>query len=108
MLQLRALDIPIPQGIISYAEALRTDASQRLRARMGVASVNVLYRRPDRPWLLQQYMHQHDDDLDFLPRSLAFIDFWRRELHGRLEAVEIETSAPGAGYRAAGFFRSLN
>ncbi|MSP88495.1 MAG: Usg family protein [Alphaproteobacteria bacterium] len=52
----------------------------------------ILYRMPDHPGVLQAYVWQ---DLDLAPRFPAltrFLDFWSRNLDGKLHSVKVASS----------------
>ncbi len=54
-----------------------------------LTTAEILYHLPDHPALLQTYVWQ---DLDLAPRYPAlskFLDFWDRELEGKLHSVRI-------------------
>ncbi len=54
-------------------------------------TAEILYHLPDHPDLLQAYIWQ---DLDIAPRYPAlhkFLEFWRRELDGKLHSVRVAT-----------------
>ena len=54
-----------------------------------LTTAEILYRLPDHPALLQTYVWQ---DLDLAPRYPAlkkFLDFWQRELEGKLHSVRV-------------------
>ena len=59
----------------------------------------ILYRFPDYPSLLQTYIWQEYDLPPSYPRLKAFLDFWQRELDGRLFAVRIGRCHEDAGSR---------
>jgi uncharacterized protein Usg len=64
----------------------------RQMAGYGLTTAQLLYRRPDRPWLLQIYVRQ---DYDLWPRFPAlerFLAFWQRELEGPLHSVTVAHS----------------
>jgi uncharacterized protein Usg len=100
--------IQVPKGLIAYAAALETDRQLRLQARMGISTMRLFYWRPDRPLLLQEYVQQFNDDLDFLACSLAFVDFWQKNLKGELKEVEVDTHGLAVGVRAAAFIGCLH
>ncbi len=63
-----------------------------------LTTAEILYRLPDHPGLLQTYVWQ---DLDLAPRFPAlrrFLDFWHRELDGKLHSVKV---ANGGAIRPA-------
>ena len=54
-----------------------------------LTTAEILYRLPDHPALLQTYVWQ---ELDLAPRYPAlqkFLDFWERELEGKLHSVRV-------------------
>jgi uncharacterized protein Usg len=54
-----------------------------------LTTAEIVYRLPDYPALLQTYVWQ---DLDLAPRYPAlqkFLDFWERELEGKLHSVRV-------------------
>jgi uncharacterized protein Usg len=57
----------------------------------GLTTAEILYRRPDRQWLLQTYVWQ---DYDLFPDFPAkdFLAFWQQELDGPLFAVTVAHS----------------
>ena len=71
-----------------------------------LTTAEILYRLPDHPALLQTYIWQ---DLDLAPRYPAlakFLDFWNRELEGKLHSVRIASAkliTPGALRHTAEF-----
>jgi uncharacterized protein Usg len=100
--------IKVPRGLIAYATALKTDRQLRLQARMGISTMRLFYWRPDRPLLIQEYVRQLDDDLEFLACSLSFINFWQKNLAGELKEVELDTHGQAVGVRAAAFIGCLH
>ena len=57
-----------------------------------LTTAEILYRLPDHPALLQTYVWQ---DLDLAPRYPAlqkFLDFWQRELEGKLHSVRVASA----------------
>ena len=55
----------------------------------GLTTANILYRRPDHPWLLQTYVWQDYDQAPRFPALHSFLEFWRRKLDGPLHSVRI-------------------
>jgi len=54
-----------------------------------LTTAEILYRLPDHPEILQTYIWQ---DLDLAPRYPVlrkFLDFWDRELDGKLHSVRV-------------------
>ena len=58
----------------------------------GLTTANILYRRPDHPWLLQSYVWQEYDLCPEFPVLLRFLDFWQRSLEGALYSVTVAHS----------------
>jgi uncharacterized protein Usg len=57
-----------------------------------LTTAEILYHIPDHPTVLQSYIWQ---DLDIAPQYPAlrrFLDFWQREIEGRLHSVRVGTS----------------
>lgn len=75
-----------------------------------LTTAEILYHLPDHPGILQSYIWQ---DLDIAPRFPVlrnFLDFWHRELDGRLHSVRVATASISrpASYRHSGAYFSLN
>ena len=54
-----------------------------------LTTAEILYHLPDHPGVLQTYVWQ---ELDLAPRFPAlhrFLDFWSREIEGRLHSVRV-------------------
>jgi uncharacterized protein Usg len=54
-----------------------------------LTTAEILYHLPDHPTVLQSYVWQ---DLDLAPRFPVlrrFLDFWSREIEGRLHSVRV-------------------
>jgi uncharacterized protein Usg len=58
----------------------------------GLTTANILYRRPDHPWLLQSYVWQAYDLCPKFPELQRFLDFWRQKLEGDLHSVMVAHS----------------
>jgi uncharacterized protein Usg len=61
----------------------------RQLAGFSLTTAEILYRLPDYPSLLQTYVWQDYDVHPSFPRLSAFLDFWSRNLDGRLFRVTI-------------------
>jgi uncharacterized protein Usg len=75
-----------------------------------LTTAEILYHLPDHPEILQTYIWQ---DLDLAPRFPVlhkFLDFWDRELDGKLHSVRVASSSVGqpAGYRSPGAYFVLH
>jgi len=58
-----------------------------------LTTAEILYHLPDHPEILQTYVWQ---DLDIAPRFPVlrkFLDFWHRELDGRLHSVRVASTS---------------
>ena len=74
----------------------------------GLTTANILYRMPDHPDILQNFIWQKYDLHPHFPELKKFLDFWTRELDGLLHSVTIgharlikpaEIRAVGAEFR---------
>jgi uncharacterized protein Usg len=54
-----------------------------------LTTAEILYRLPDHPSLLQTYVWQDYDIHPRFPRLKQFLDFWSRNLDGRLFRVTV-------------------
>ena len=58
----------------------------------GLTTAEILYRRPDRYWLLQTYVWQDYDLVPNFPALKDFLEFWETKLEGPLFAVTVAHS----------------
>ena len=58
----------------------------------GLTTAEILYRRPDHPWLLQTYVWQNYDLCPDFPELNQFLDFWRNSIEGALHTVTVAHS----------------
>ncbi len=61
-----------------------------------LTTAEILYRLPDHPDILQTYIWQSLDIAPAYPELRKFLDFWDRELEGKLHSVRVATK-PLAG-----------
>jgi uncharacterized protein Usg len=54
-----------------------------------LTTAEILYRLPDHPSLLQSFIWQEYDVHPRFPRLLGFLDFWQRNLDGKLYRVTV-------------------
>lgn len=54
-----------------------------------LTTAKILYRLPDHPELLQTYVWQEMDQAPEFPSLKRFLDFWRRNLEGKLHSVTV-------------------
>lgn len=57
-----------------------------------LTTAEILYCLPDHPSLLQSYVWQDYDLHPLFPRLKQFLDFWSRNLEGRLHKVLVAHS----------------
>lgn len=55
----------------------------------GLITADILYRLPDHPGLLQNFIWQEYDTAPEFPVLKRFLDFWTREIDGLLHSVTI-------------------
>ena len=58
----------------------------------GLTTAEIVYRRPDRHWLLQTYVWQDYDMFPNFPALKDFLAFWEAKLEGPLFAVTVAHS----------------
>ena len=54
-----------------------------------LTTAEILYRLPDHPALLQTFIWQEYDVHPLFPRLKRFLDFWTRNLEGKLFRVTV-------------------
>ena len=57
-----------------------------------LTTAEILYRRPDHPWLLQTYVWQNYDLFPRFPELHRFLTFWQEKLEGPLYSVTVAHS----------------
>ncbi|MBI1985954.1 MAG: Usg family protein [Rhodospirillales bacterium] len=57
-----------------------------------LTTAEILYRRPDHPSLLQEYIWQDLDIAPGFPVLVRFLRFWERNLEGRLHTVRVASA----------------
>ena len=60
----------------------------------GLTTAEIVYRRPDRHWLLQTYVWQDYDMFPNFPALQDFLAFWQQKLEGPLFAVTVAHANP--------------
>ncbi|MBV9076262.1 MAG: usg protein [Methylobacteriaceae bacterium] len=70
----------------------------------GLTTANILYGLPDHPNLLQTFIWQQYDLAPKFPVLRKFLDFWEREIEGRLHSVTVAHS----GLIKPAEFRTVN
>jgi uncharacterized protein Usg len=74
----------------------------------GLTTAEIVYRRPDRHWLLQSYVWQGYDMFPNFPALKDFLAFWEKSLEGPLFAVTVVHSKlikPAELHAVDGVFR---
>lgn len=67
-------------------------ASQDFRRQIegfGLTTADILYRLPDHPGILQQYVWQEYDKAPTFPELNRFLAFWQAKLEGLLYRVTV-------------------
>lgn len=54
-----------------------------------LTTAKILYHLPDHPALLQEFIWQHYDMAPRFPELRRFLEFWEREIDGRLHSVTV-------------------
>jgi uncharacterized protein Usg len=73
------------------ADTATSDFARQL-AGYGLATAEIIYRRPDRHWLLQSYVWQNYDMFPEFPALKDFLAFWQDKLEGPLFSVTVAHS----------------
>jgi uncharacterized protein Usg len=73
-----------------------------------LTTAEILYHLPDHPKLLQSFIWQKLDLAPRYPELRRFLDFWTREIDGKLHSVKVATQplvSPGELRAASAEFR---
>jgi uncharacterized protein Usg len=54
-----------------------------------LTTAEIIYRLPDHPVLLQSYVWQEFDLAPKFPTLKKFLEFWNRELDGKIHSVKV-------------------
>jgi uncharacterized protein Usg len=75
-----------------------------------LTTAEILYRMPDHPGLLQSYIWQQMDLAPGYPELRKFLDFWHRELDGKVHSVRIASARliKAPSYRSPGAYLRLH
>jgi uncharacterized protein Usg len=74
------------------ASGLASDDFKKQVRGYGLTTAEILYRHPDRPWLLQTYVWQNYDLFPKFPALKDFLAFWQEKLDGPLFSVTVAHS----------------
>ncbi|TCT00976.1 usg protein [Aquabacter spiritensis] len=55
----------------------------------GLATAQIFYHLPDHPSFIQTFVWQNYDLFPKFPELTKFLEFWRRELDGKLHSVTV-------------------
>lgn len=66
----------------------QSDFSRQLDG-YGLLTARILYHLPDHPSLLQTFLWQALDKAPTFPELRRFLDFWQRDIDGKLHSVKI-------------------
>ena len=58
-----------------------------------LTTAEILYRLPDHPTVLQTFIWQKVDHAPTFPELHGFLDFWRRDIDGKLHSVRVASAA---------------
>ncbi|WP_431854666.1 usg protein [Azospirillum sp.] len=67
-----------------------TDLARQLRD-YRLTTAEILYHMPDHPALLQSFIWQDLDMAPHYPVLKRFLDYWQRNLDGKLHSVKLAT-----------------
>ena len=76
------------EGTMTASRGTTEDFRRQLQG-YGLTTANILYRRPDHPWLLQSYVWQDYDLCPAFPVLNKFLNFWLETLEGPLHSVTV-------------------
>ena len=71
-----------------YTRMISNDFQRQIDG-FGLTTADILYRLPDHPAILQQYVWQDYDKAPEFPRLIKFLDFWSHNLDGPLASVRV-------------------
>jgi uncharacterized protein Usg len=71
---------------------MATKSFKRQLEGYGLTTAQILYRRPDHPWLLQTFVWQEYDLCPEFPELQGFLRFWQKSLEGILHSVTVAHS----------------
>ena len=75
-----------------------------------LTTAEILYRLPDHPEILQSYIWQDLDLAPGFPVLQKFLDFWHRELDGKVHSVRVASAnvIKPPSYRSPGAYLHLH
>lgn len=66
---------------------------QQMLMGFSLTTAEILYHMPDYPALLQTYIWQEYDMAPKFPKLIGFLDFWSKNLDGKLAQVRVAHNA---------------
>ncbi|MGE0259237.1 MAG: usg protein [Alphaproteobacteria bacterium] len=72
-----------------------------------LTTAEILYRLPDHPALLQTFIWQKFDLAPEFPELRKFLEFWSRNIDGKLHSVNVKQSSRSAPNRVRYFKHQL-
>jgi uncharacterized protein Usg len=72
-----------------------------------LTTAEIIYRLPDHPALLQSFIWQKFDLAPEFPELCKFLEFWSRNIEGRLHSVNVRQSSRAAANRVRHFKHQL-
>ncbi|HEV2337051.1 MAG TPA: Usg family protein [Stellaceae bacterium] len=64
-----------------------------------LTTAEIIYRLPDHPTLLQSFIWQKFDLAPDFPELNKFLEFWRKNIEGKLHSVNVKQSSRTVGNR---------
>ncbi len=77
---------------------MSNDAKKQLEG-YRLTTAEILYHMPDHPSILQSFVWQRLDRAPDFPHLQKFLDFWARNLDGKLHSVNVAHAGPMAPNR---------
>lgn len=65
---------------------------KKMLAGYSLTTAQIYYQLPDAPSLLQEYVWQEYDIAPKFPKLVNFLDFWQRELDGKVQQVKVTST----------------
>jgi uncharacterized protein Usg len=85
----RTIEVPDLEIRTMATRQLGSKDFKRQLSGYGLTTAQILYRRPDHPWLLQTYIWQNYDLFPKFPELQRFLAFWVEKLEGPLHSVTV-------------------
>lgn len=87
---------------------MRKSEMEMMLAGQGLTTAQIYYHMPDFNSVIQSYLWQEYDTAPDFPKLRGFLDFWKRELDGKLHSVQYAHKhliSPGEWRSVDGEFR---